>query len=160
MEEMRLVEYKEAIARRKPLRQEPEIDEDGIEIVQQDVKMENHGTKHDVSITIRITSYTLRTILFYSIATGTNGQIPKSKSTATLSNAGHAVADATGGALDKDLSRSLQSLQQRVVSLERSLAPFATPVQVPSSVVVSAGAGPFTTPGSSISHQNISIFKD
>ena len=43
MEEMRLIENKEAHARRKALRQEPEVDEDGIEIVQQDVKMENHG---------------------------------------------------------------------------------------------------------------------
>ena len=82
------------------------------------------------------------------LSTGSNGQIPKSKSTATLNNVGDAAADAAG-TLDKDLSRSLQSLQQRVVSLERSLAPYATPFQVPS-IAASTGAGPFMEPGLSM----------
>ena len=78
------------------------------------------------------------------LSTGSNGQIPKSKSTATLNNVGDAA-----GILDKDLSRSLQSLQQRVVSLERSLAPYAAPFQVPS-IAASTGAGPFMEPGLSM----------
>ena len=118
---MRLLEHKDSSDRRKPIRQEPEVDEDGIEIVQQTVAIQHHG---------------------HQFAAGSNGQIPKSKSTAALD---HATANGEG-ALDPDLSQSLQSLQQRVVSLERSLAPFATPLHVPS-VTSSPGANPFMAPG-------------
>ena len=45
IEEMRLLEHKESSDRRKPTCQEPEVDEDGIEIVQQTVAIENHGMK-------------------------------------------------------------------------------------------------------------------
>ena len=121
---MRLLEHKDPSDRRKPIRQEPEVDEDGIEIVQQTVAIQHHG---------------------HQFSAGSNGQIPKSKSTATLD---HATTDGANGegALDRDLSQSLQSLQQRVVSLERSLAPFATPLHVPS-VTSSPGANPFMAPG-------------
>ena len=118
---MRLLEHKDSSDRRKPIRQEPEVDEDGIEIVQQTVAIQHHG---------------------HQFSAGSNGQIPKSKSTAALD---HATANGEG-ALDPDLSQSLQSLQQRVVSLERSLAPFATPLHVPS-VTSSPGANPFMAPG-------------
>ena len=50
MGEMRLIENKEAQTRRKALRQEPDFDEDGIEIVQQEVRMENHGMECEFSI--------------------------------------------------------------------------------------------------------------
>ena len=45
IEEMRLIEHKDSSDRRKPIRQEPEVDEDGIEIVQQTVAIEHHGKK-------------------------------------------------------------------------------------------------------------------
>ena len=120
---MRLIDHKGSSDRRKPICQDPEVDEDGIEIVQQNVAIEHHG---------------------HQLATGSNGQIPKSKSTAALDHASD--GENGGGALDRDLSQSLQSLQQRVVSLERSLAPFATPLHVPS-VTSSPGANPFMAPG-------------
>ena len=52
---MRLLEHRDSRDRRKPImRQEPEVDEDGIEIVQQTVAIEHHGKKWIIRTHIRV----------------------------------------------------------------------------------------------------------